>query len=93
MPYRERVAAGVLVTVIALPGAAWGFLGGPGCTNLPLYHRALGALQGMTSACDMSVEEARRIVAEHDRPAAAPGPVDPEPRDRQRRRKERPPQR
>jgi len=93
VPYRKRVAAGVLATVMAVPGVAWGFVGGPGCTNLPLYHRALGALQGMTSACDMSVEEARRIIAEHDGPAAAPEPVDPGPRGHHGRRKDRPPQR
>lgn len=79
MPFKDKAAVLALVTAIAAPAAAWaGGAGGPGCTNLPLYNRALGALQGMTSACDMTVEEARRIVAEHDRPGAgqqgSPGP-------------------
>jgi hypothetical protein len=41
-----------LVTILAIPAPAqaWGV---PGCTNLPEYNRALGALQGMTSACDV----------------------------------------
>jgi bacterioferritin-associated ferredoxin len=59
-----------LVVTIAAPAAAWGW-GVPGCANLPEYNRALGALQGMTSACGMSVEQARRIITAHD---SAPGP-------------------
>nr|WP_210274961.1 hypothetical protein [Methylobacterium fujisawaense] len=60
-----------MAAVGIVPASAWAW-GVPGCTNLPEYNRALGALQGMTSACDMSVEEARRIVAAHD--GVAPGP-------------------
>jgi hypothetical protein len=70
VPFVSR--AGLLfIAVAAVPvGArAWGV---PGCVNLPEYNRALGALQGMTSACDMSVEEARRVIAAHDGAAAPP---------------------
>ena len=45
---------------------------GLGCTNLPAYDRAVGALQGMPGACDMTVEEAKRIVAAHDRENGVP---------------------
>lgn len=55
--------AGTMAGLVA-PGSAWAW-GIPGCTDLPEYERALGALQGMTSACDMSVERAREIVAAH----------------------------
>jgi hypothetical protein len=69
---RNGLAALMLAAAGAAPtpAGAWGV---PGCTNLPEYNRALGALQGMTSACDMSVEEARRVVAAHD--GVAPGPA------------------
>lgn len=75
-----RAALLALVTTVLLvapaPVRAWGV---PGCTNLPEYNRALGALQGMTSACDMSVARAREVIAEHDGvlvvvPQAAPPP-------------------
>ena len=84
-----------LLTAIAVPAAAWGQGGGgPGCTNLPLYNRALGALQGMTSACDMSVEEARRIVAAQQGGQAAAAPqVAPRPRTPYRRHRARTPRR
>lgn len=67
------------VSAIAMASApALAFFGAPGCTNLPLYNRALGALQGMTSACDMTIDEARRIIAAEGNPAAvrqsAPSP-------------------
>lgn len=75
MPFRKGLAAAVLAATVATPATAWAW-GVPGCTDLPEYNRALGALQGMTSACDMSVEEARRVIAAHDGvalpPAAAP---------------------
>ncbi|MGX9983841.1 hypothetical protein ABC766_14395 [Methylobacterium fujisawaense] len=71
MSIRNDLVALVLAAVGIVPASAWAW-GVPGCTNLPEYNRALGALQGMTSACDMSVEEARRIVAAHD--GVAPGP-------------------
>jgi hypothetical protein len=73
--FRNGLAGFALAMMSAAPAPAWAW-GVPGCTNLPEYNRALGALQGMTSACDMSVEEARRVVAAHDGvappPAAAP---------------------
>ena len=52
------------VSAIAMASApALAFFGAPGCTNLPLYNRALGALQGMTSACDMTIDEAVEFFA------------------------------
>lgn len=62
MRISTRVAAGIVLAGLAAPAPAlaWGI---PGCVNLPEYDRALGALQGMTSACDMSLERAHRIVA------------------------------
>ncbi|GJE47758.1 hypothetical protein GOFOIKOB_0783 [Methylobacterium tardum] len=71
MSFRKGFAAVMAAALVGAPGAAraWGV---PGCTNLPEYNRALGALQGMTSACDMSVEEARRVIAAHDGVAAPP---------------------
>lgn len=66
---RASVAITTLVVGSLAPASVLGW-GAPGCTNLPEYERALGALQGMTSACDMSVERARRIVAAHNN---APG--------------------
>ncbi|MCJ2132584.1 hypothetical protein MKK69_00605 [Methylobacterium sp. J-026] len=76
MAYSRCLAGLVLAVVGGAPvtALAWGV---PGCTNLPEYNRALGALQGMTSACDMSVEEARRIIAAHDGRAAPPPAVAP----------------
>ncbi len=61
---RARVAAAAFIAGALSPASVLGW-GAPGCTNLPEYERALGALQGMTSACDMSVDRARRIVAAH----------------------------
>jgi hypothetical protein len=71
LSFRKGFAAVVVAALVGAPVAAraWGV---PGCTNLPEYNRALGALQGMTSACDMSVEEARRVIAAHDGVAAPP---------------------
>lgn len=74
MSVRNGLAALVLAAAGAAPAPAWAW-GVPGCTNLPEYNRALGALQGMTSACDMSVEEARRVIAAHDGVAAEPPAV------------------
>ncbi|TXN21764.1 hypothetical protein FV217_13205 [Methylobacterium sp. WL9] len=72
MSVKTGAALFALATTIASPMAAFGQGGGgPGCTNLPEYNRALGALQGMTSACDMTLEEACRIVAARGTPAAA----------------------
>ena len=86
MPLKITAVVLFSVTTIATPVTAWAW-GAPGCTNLPEYNRALGALQGMTSACDMSVEKARQVIAEHDGvPAAAPLQAAPTPLDPNRRR-------
>ena len=75
MSFSKGLAGLALMTAMApVPAWAWGV---PGCTNLPEYNRALGALQGMTSACDMSVEEARRVIAAHDGIVAPPPVVAP----------------
>lgn len=55
----------VLAATLAAPFGAWAY-SGLGCTNLPEYDRAVGALQGMPGACDMTIEQAKRIVAAHD---------------------------
>lgn len=61
-----RISVRLTATLLAAgaaapsPALAWGV---PGCINLPEYERALGALEGMPGACNMSVEEASRIVA------------------------------
>jgi hypothetical protein len=65
MSFRKRSVVLALVAIVAASTASWGW-GVPGCANLPEYNRAVGALQGMTSACGMSVEQARRIIAAHD---------------------------
>ncbi|MCJ2095350.1 hypothetical protein MKK67_23025 [Methylobacterium sp. J-072] len=79
-----RAAMLALVTLMVAPATAWAW-GVPGCTNLPEYNRALGALQGMTSACDMSVERARQVIAEHDGVPVAQPPVVAPPRVQARR--------
>ena len=58
------------------PASAFAF-GGIGCTDLPEHDRAVGALEGMTGACDMSVEQARRILA---RDGGQPTDAAPQPR-------------
>ena len=75
----------------AAPASALAF-GSAGCTNLPEHDRAIGALEGMTGACDMSVEQARKIVAAQDGPAAAYGAPAPAPRVHHRRHKVHAPQ-
>ena len=70
--------------VIATSAPAWAF-GGIGCTDLPEYDRAQGALEGMTGACDMSVEQARRIVAAQDHPVVVAQPLAPRRHHRHRR--------
>ena len=58
----------LLVSALAIgaPASAWAYGGGGvGCSDLPEYYRAVGALQGL-SVCDMTVEQARRIIAAHD---------------------------
>ena len=62
MRFQTSLAVAALVAGLAGPAPAWAWTS-PGCTNLPEYERALGALQGMTSACDMSIEKANRIAA------------------------------
>ena len=79
MLLRRKTMVLALVTMIASPATAWAFGGGAGCADLPEYDRATGALEGMPGACDMTVEQARRIVAEHDGPAASAQPVVPAP--------------
>ncbi len=55
-----------LAATLGAPVSAWAYGGGgPGCSNLPEYDRAIGTLQGL-SVCDMTVEQARRIVGVHD---------------------------
>lgn len=73
MRISKSVAAVLVALAIVTPGAAWAFGAGAGCADLPEYYRAQGALQGMPGACDMSVEQARRIVAAQDGPAAVYG--------------------
>ena len=79
MPIKNYAAISALLAIAAAPASAWAFTGVGGCSGLPEYYRALGALQGgMESACDMTAEEARRIVAAYDGPAkvyqASPAP-------------------
>ena len=62
MGFKTGLAFAALVAGLVDPVPAWAWTS-PGCTNLPEYERALGALQGMTSACDMSIEKATGIVA------------------------------
>ena len=62
MRLRTSLAVTALVAGLAGPAPARAWTS-PGCTNLPEYERALGALQGMTSACDMSIEQANEIAA------------------------------
>ena len=71
MSLKHTVTATALIMTIAAPAPAWAF-GAMGCADLPEYYRAVGALEGMPGACDMSVEQARRIVAAQAGPAAQP---------------------
>ena len=71
MSFHNKALLSALLIATASP--AWAFGGGAGCADLPEYARAQGALEGMTGACDMSVERARQITAAHD--AAAGGPA------------------
>ena len=71
MSFKGCAAPLALIIGIAIPASAWAMTGPGGCSGLPAYYRALGALQGMTSACNMSIEQARGIVAASD----GPGPV------------------
>lgn len=74
------VAGLVLAATLAAPATAWAFFGVPGCINLPEYQRAVGALQGMTGPCDMTVAQACGIMAERGVSAAACQPPEPHPR-------------
>lgn len=70
----KRAFAVAIVTAMAAPNSAWAYGGGgPGCSNLPEYDRAIGALQGLSS-CDISIEDARRIVAAHGGQVYEPDP-------------------
>ena len=69
MSFKDCAVALVLIITIATPASAFAMTGSGGCSGLPVYYRALGALQGMTSACNMTIEHARGIVASYDGPA------------------------
>ena len=85
MSFKDCAAALVLTITIATPASAFAMTGPGGCSGLPVYYRALGALQGMTSACNMTIEQARSIVASYDGPATVAEPVAPSPRLQYRR--------
>ena len=90
MSFKEKAVVVALMTTIAAPVPAWAFGGGGGgCSDLPEYYRAQGALQGMTSSCDMTIEEARRIIAQQDGSAAVYPQVAPAPLVHHRHRKAR----
>ena len=76
MLQKHKTIALALTIMLASPASAWAF-GGIGCADLPDYDRASGALEGMTGACDMTIEQARRIHAAQDGPAAIAQPVAP----------------
>lgn len=90
MPLSPRAPLLALAAVCAIPACvqAQG-VGVPGCINLPEVNRAMGALQGMESACDMSVEQARRVIAEYNGTSVVPEPVPPRPHVRHPRRTQR----
>lgn len=71
MFFEAKTSVLAVCLLIASPAGAWAF-GGIGCADLPEYDRATGALEGMTGACDMTLEEARRIHAAHDGTLAEP---------------------
>ena len=79
MSLNHRIAALAFVSAIAAPATAWGMGIGIGCANLPVYNRAIGTLQGISS-CGFTVDQARRIIAERDGPAAVYQEVAPPPR-------------
>ena len=60
-----KVGLAACAVAVAAPAVAWAMGVGIGCVNLPAYQRAVGTLQGISS-CDMTVDQARRIIAEHD---------------------------
>ena len=60
----DKAVIGLALAVALVPGAASAFTGVGGCSSLPEYYRALGALQGgMESACDMTAAQARRVLS------------------------------
>lgn len=71
----------VMGMALVAPAPAWAFGGAAGCADLPDYARATGVLEGIPRGCDMSVEEANRIVRAHDGYA----PAQPAARSRHRR--------
>ena len=72
-----RVTALALALAVTAPVAAQAFTGVGGCSGLPEYYRAVGALQGgMESACAMTAAEARQILSAYGGvPGEAPQPV------------------
>lgn len=76
----KKTAALVLGAALLTPVSGWAFTGVGGCSGLPEYYRAVGALQGnMESACDMTAARARQILSGYGgvpgQPAAAPRSV------------------
>ena len=92
MSFKDCAVSLALIALIATPASAWAMTGPGGCSGLPAYYRALGALQGMTSACNMSIEQAQSIVTSYDGPASVAEPVAPAPRFQYRRHHVRRPQ-
>ena len=74
--FKNSAAVLVLAATIAAPVSASAFTGVGGCSGLPEYYRALGALQGgMESACDMTVAQARHVLSAYgipEQPAPSP---------------------
>ena len=77
MSVKQDAIVLALMAMIMSPATAWAFGGGAGCADLPDYARATGVLEGIPSGCDMSVEQARRIVAAHDGQSVVDQPVAP----------------
>ena len=78
MSLSKTTAALTLAMTLATSTSAWAFTGVGGCSGLPEYYRALGALQGnMESACAMSVAQARSILRSYGDPAGLSPQVTP----------------
>jgi hypothetical protein len=72
---KTGVTALVLALTLAAPVGAQAFTGVGGCSGLPEYYRAVGALQGgMESACAMTAAEARHILLNY---GGVPGEAQP----------------
>lgn len=63
MALKRGAFIALFIAAVACPHSVSAMGAGAGCADLPEYYRAVGALEGMPGACDMSVEQARRIVA------------------------------